>query len=98
MGAGAFLPPLEPDDARPLARTPPPAGRRPPPGVPPGGRTPLRRRPLVGGPRRGPGGNPAPLEGPHLYPASDPLGPARPGAQRRPVLPRRRGPPDRPPP
>src|SRR6266550_4402362 len=95
MGAGAFLPPLEPDDARPLTRTPPPADRHPPPGVPPGGRTPLRRRPLVGVPRRGSGGNPAPLEGPHLLTAGDPLGLPRPGAQRRPVLPGRRRPPDR---
>jgi hypothetical protein len=85
----------EPNDARPLARTLPPASRHPPPGVPPGGRTPLRRRPLVGVPRRGSDGNPAPLEGPDLQPADDPLGLPRPSAQRRPVLPRRRRPPDR---
>ena len=43
------------------------------------------------------GGDQGALEGPDLHPAGDPLGLPRPGAQRRPVLPRRRRPPDRPP-
>src|SRR4051795_5066292 len=84
-------------DAKPRTRTPPPSGRYPPPPVPPGGRPPLRRRPVRrrprGGPPRGQGG----LERPDLHPAGDPLGLPRPGAQRRPVLPRRGRPADRPP-
>ena len=84
-------------DDQPRARTPSPSGRYPPPPVPAGGRTPLRRRPVRrrprGGPPRGQGG----LERPDLHPTGHPLGLPRPGAQRRPVLPRRGRAADRPP-
>ena len=97
MGGVPPSPTWSRNDATPRARTPSPSGRHPPPPVPPGGRPPLRRRPLRRRPRGGPPRDQGGLERPDLHPAGDPLGLPRPGAQRRPVLPRRGGPPDRPP-
>src|SRR5690606_16471974 len=95
MGGVPSLPTRSPSDAIPRAWTSSPAGRRPPPRVPPGRRVSPRRHPLGGMLRRGVGRDQAPLEGLLLHLAGDPLGLPRTGPQRRPVLPRRRRPPDR---
>src|SRR4051812_7105122 len=84
-----------PSYATALQRPPPPSGRDPPPSVPPGGRPPVRRRPHRRLPPRGPPRDQGVVERTDLHPAGDPPGLPRPGAQRRPVVPRRGGPADR---
>ena len=74
----------------------PRAGELPAAAVPPGRRPAVHRRPHRGRHRPG-AGRRRRLAGPDLLPAGHPVGLPGPGPQRRPLLPGRRRPPDRPP-
>ena len=98
MGACTPSPTRSQSDAMPLARTSSPAGRHS------SGSSSSRRAasPSPTSSRRACLDEAlreikAAVERPDLHPAGDPLGLPRPGPQRRPVLPRRGRPPDRPP-